>query len=127
MPEFTDEYFIKLTMDYDKRDDEIYPKWAVWCAKSNDRYFIDGANHHFYTHIRSDEEIVIERKKREIMEFMISQRPEIDKIPEDWIEYEMYIQDNLLNDSSLLDKEVLSYEDWKKLPKESEEESGIEE
>ena len=42
MVEYTDEYFINLTMDYDHRDDEIYPKWAVWCAKSNDRYYIDG-------------------------------------------------------------------------------------
>jgi len=125
MPEFTDEYFINLIMDYDKRDDTIYPKWAVWCAQSNDRYYIDGANHHFFTHIRTDEEIAEERKKREIMEFMISQRPEIDKIPEDWVEYEMYIQDNI-NTAFMQDISPLSYEEWKVLPKDSEEESEVE-
>lgn len=46
----SDEYFINLTMPFDKMDDEIYPKWAVWCALSEGKYCIKGKDGYFYTH-----------------------------------------------------------------------------
>lgn len=117
--EYTDEYFINLTMDYDHRDDNIYPKWAVWCAKSNDRYYIDGKDHHFYTHVRTDEEIAIERKKREIMEFSFSQREglepmEIDS-PEwkEFMDYEGYLHDLIRDDASILEVTPMTFVEWK--------------
>ena len=101
MTEFTDDYFINLTMDYDKRDDSIYPKWAVWCAKSNDKYYIDGKDGHFYTHVRTDEEIAEERRKRHIMEMIMRERieNEIDgneEKEESFRRYEEYLN-NLIN------------------------------
>jgi len=119
MVEFTDEYFINLTMDYDKRDDEIYPKWAVWCAKSNDRYYIDGKDGHFYTHERTDEEIAIERKKRELIEFVMEQRiqneplePESEKLKQ-FMEYEEYIR-TLEMDENFLEVKPKTFEEWNK-------------
>ena len=113
--QFTDDYFINLTMDYDKRNDEIYPKWAVWCAKSNDRYYIDGKDGHFYTHVRTDEEIAIERKHREIMEFLMSQECQFDEEghpTESWMKYERYIQDLMRDGEHALEIEPLTYEEW---------------
>ena len=40
MAEFTDDYFLNLTMKYDERIDDIYCRWALWCAKSNDKYYV---------------------------------------------------------------------------------------
>lgn len=101
MTEFTDDYFINLTMKYDERDDSIYPKWAVWCAKSNDKYYIDGKDGHFFTHVRTDEEIADERRKRHIMEMMMRERieNEIDgdeEKEESFRKYEEYLN-NLIN------------------------------
>ncbi len=112
MTEFTDEYFLNLTMDYDKRDDEIYPKWAVWCAKSDDKYYIDGKDGHFYTYVRSEEEIAIERKRREIMEFSMEQRFEA-KDDESFREYDMYIHDLIRDDKTILDVKPLTFKEWK--------------
>ena len=76
MAEFTDDYFLNLTMKYDERIDDIYCRWAVWCAKSNDKYYIDGKDGHFFTHVRTDEEIAEERRKRYIMEMIMRERIE---------------------------------------------------
>lgn len=114
MVDFSDEYFINLTMDYDHRDDEIYPKWAVWCAKSGDRYYIDGKDHHFFTHVRTDEEIVIERKKREVLEFGFKQREEIN--PEDeelFREYESYLHEGIFRNEDILAFVPKTFAEWK--------------
>lgn len=114
--QFTDEYFINLTMDYDKRDDDIYPKWAVWCAKSDDKYYIDGKDGHFYTHVRTNEEIAIEQKKRELMEFVMNQDRPVDEegnIAEDWMEYERYIHDLIMDEENILTAEAPMYKQWK--------------
>ena len=115
--EFTDEYFLNLTMDYDKRDDEIYPKWAVWCALSEDKYYIDGKDGHFYTHVRTEEEIAKERRDRELNEFLFSQRPEEES--EEWFKYELYIREKTFSED--LNEEVLPFEVWKETLKEVEE------
>lgn len=119
MTEYIDEYFINLTMDYDERIDDIYCRWAVWCAKSNDRYYIDGKDHHFYTHVRTDEEIAIERKKRELMEFCFSQRDGLELEPEtpafeEFMEYERYIHEHMFDDASILFFEPKTFIEWKK-------------
>lgn len=118
MAEFNDEYFINLTMDYDHRDDEIYPKWAVWCAKSNDKYYIDGKDHHFFTHVRTDEEIAIERKKREIMEFSFTQRDGLDLEPgteefEEFMRYETYLHEAAFKEKNILEFTPKTFEEWK--------------
>ncbi len=112
--QFTDDYFINLTMDYNKRDDAIYPKWAVWCALSEDRYYIDGKDGHFYTHVRTDEEIAIERKRREIFEFMMTQeRPgPDDENCESWMEYERYIHELTMDDKDILVAEPKTFIEW---------------
>ena len=114
--EYTDEFFINLTMDYDKRDDNIYPKWAVWCALSNDRYYIDGKDGHFYTHVRTDEEIAIERKRREIMELLMTQERPLDEQghpTEEWMDYERYVMDILGDVEHILEATVMTFEEWK--------------
>ena len=114
--EYTDEYFINLTMDYDKRDDNIYPKWAVWCAKSEDRYYIDGMNGHFFTHVRTDEEIAIERKKRELMEFLMNQeRPTNEEgyPTEEWMEYERYVNEIMFDEKHIMEANPKTFEEWK--------------
>lgn len=103
MTEFTDDYFINLTMDFDKRDDTIYPQWAVWCAKSGDRYYIDGKDGHFFTHVRTDDEIAEERRKRLIMNMILRERIEnhIDGDEEkeaSFKEYEEYLKNLLFTD-----------------------------
>lgn len=121
MTEFTDDYFINLTMKYDERDDSIYPKWAVWCAKSNDKYYIDGKDGHFFTHVRTDEEIAEERRKRHIMEMIMRERIENDIKEEDeesFREYENYLH-NLIETNSK--EPVKPYKVW--LKKEDSEES----
>lgn len=115
--QFTDEYFINLTMDYDKRDDSIYPKWAVWCALSNDKYYIDGKDGHFFTHRRTEEEIAIERKKREIMESLHTQERLVDEKghpTEEWIKYEDYVREIEMDKEHILEATVMSFEEWKK-------------
>lgn len=118
MVELTDEYFLNLTMDYDHRDDEIYPKWAVWCAKSDDKYYIDGKDHHFYTHVRTDEEIKVERKRRELMDFSMEQRHSVEDSKEevsqeDFREYERYIFENMHNEN-ILSFEPKTFAEWVK-------------
>ena len=113
--QFTDDYFINLTMDYDKRDDAIYPKWAVWCALSEDRYYIDGKDGHFYTHVRTDEEIAIERKRRELIEFVNEQDRELDNEghpTESWMEYERYMHELAMNTENILSVEPKTYVEW---------------
>lgn len=118
MVEFTDEYFLNLTMDYDHRDDEIYPKWAVWCAKSGDRYVIDGKDHHFYTRVRTDEEIALERKKRQLMEFSFSQRDGLELEPgtpefDEFMKYESYLHEAAFREEDLLHFEPKTFAEWK--------------
>lgn len=116
--QYTDEFFINLTMDYDHRDDTIYPKWAVWCAKSDDRYYIDGKDHHFYTHRRTDEEVMLEKKKRAIMDFCMHERMKLDPMDFDSEEfkkfqkYEDYINDNLFDESKIKDFNPMTYAQW---------------
>ena len=114
MTEFTDDYFINLTMKYDERDDSIYPKWAVWCAKSNDKYYIDGKDGHVFTHVRTDEEIAEERRKRHIMEMIMRERieNEIDgdeEKEESFRKYEEYLN-NLIETNSK--EPVIPYQVW---------------
>lgn len=117
--QYSDEFFIKLTMDYDHRDDEIYPKWAVWCAKSNDRYYIDGKDHHFYTHIRTNEEVAMEKKKRAIMDFCMHERMNLEPMEfgseefESFSKYESYIHENLFDNEKLKDFNPMPYAQWK--------------
>ncbi len=114
--QYTDEYFINLTMDYDKRDDNIYPLWAVWCAKSDDRYYIDGKDGHFYTHVRTDNEIAIERKRRELMETLHFENIPMDEEghpTEEWMEYERYVNDIMMDDEHILEATVMTFEEWK--------------
>ena len=113
--QYTDDFFINLTMDYDKRDDEIYCRWAVWCALSNDRYYIDGKDGHFYTHVRTDEEIAIERKRREINEMLMTQERPVDEEghpTESWMEYERYVNDIMMDATRVLTEPVLTFIEW---------------
>jgi len=113
--QFTDDYFINLTMDYDKRDDSIYPKWAVWCAQSDDKYYIDGKDGHFYTHVRTDREIAIEKKRREIIEFGMQQDVPHDEKgyrPDSYVEYDIYLRKLAMDDDKVLDANPLTYEEW---------------
>lgn len=115
--QYTDEFFINLTMDYDKRDDNIYPLWARWCALSEDRYYIDGKDGHFYTHKRTDREIAIERRRREIIEMVMTQdRPvnEDGQVDESWMEYERYVHEIEMDEEKLMNTTVLSYCNWLK-------------
>lgn len=119
--EYTDEFFINLTMDFDKRDDNIYPKWAVWCAKSEDRYYIDGIDGHFFTHARTDKEIAIERKKRELFEFILNQeRPEEEEghPNEEWMRYERYVDEFIRDEEHILEANPKTFEEWRQQPEE---------
>lgn len=114
--QFTDEYFINLTMDYDKRIDDIYCRWAVWCAKSNDRYYIDGKDGHFYTHVRTDNEIAIERKTRQIIEFSLSQEIPITEEghpTDEWMQYDTYIHEILMDKEHILEANPKTFAEWK--------------
>ena len=82
MTEFNDEYFLNLTMKYDERIDDIYCHWAVWCANSDDKYYIDGKDGHFYTHIRTPEEIAKEQMKRKVQDFIMQERMEAGEFDE---------------------------------------------
>ena len=115
--QYNDDFFINLTMEYDKRIDDIYCAWAVWCAKSDDRYFIDGKDGYFYTHVRTDEEIAIERKKRVNMEFVMKERddnqplePDTDKYNK-FLEYEEYVR-SLEMDEDFLEKTPKTFKEW---------------
>ena len=125
MTEFTDEYFINLTMKYDERDDEVYPKWAVWCAKSDDKYYIDGKDGHFFTHVRTEEEIAIERKMRELNNFVMEERFKANITPdsseEDREMFRKYEEQyrHPHDEKSILDITPISFEDWKKTLEES--------
>lgn len=117
--QYDDEFFINLTMEYDKRIDDIYSSWAVWCAKSEDKYYIDGKDGYFYTHVRTDEEIAIERKKRANMEFVMEQRnaneplePGTEKF-EKFMEYEEYVR-SLEMDEDFLEITPKTFEEWSK-------------
>lgn len=112
-----DNYFVNLIMPYDQRDDEIYPKWAVWCANSDDRYYIDGKDGHFYTHIRTDEEIEIERKRRGINEMSFSFDHK-DVNEDDIRSYEEYLHEGSM-DERIRDFNPLSFDEWKNQKEES--------
>ena len=116
---YDDDFFIHLTMEYDKRIDDIYSSWAVWCAKSEDRYFIDGKDGYFYTHVRTDDEIAIEKKKRANMDFVIEQRiaieplePGTDKFKK-FMDYEEYVR-SLEMDENFLEITPKTFEEWSK-------------
>lgn len=117
--QYDDDFFINLTMEYDKRIDDIYSSWAVWCAKSEDKYYIDGKDGYFYTHIRTDEEIAIERKKRANMEFVMEQRITNEPLEqgtekfEKFMEYEEYIR-SLEMDEDFLEITPKTFEEWSK-------------
>ena len=113
--QYTDDFFINLTMDYDKRDDTIYPKWAVWCALSEDRYYIDGKDGHFYTHVRTNEEIAVERKRREFLETVNRQERDLDKDghpTESWMDYERYMHELMMGDKDILNITPKTYVEW---------------
>ena len=110
--QFSDEYFTNLTMKYDERDDEIYPKWAVWCYNSNDKYFINGKNGYFYTQVRTDKEIEIERKHRVIDELIFTQNRE-GISEEDWRTYEEWIRNYTNSEEDLLEFIPITYKEWK--------------
>ena len=113
--QYNDDFFINLTMEYDKRIDDIYCAWAVWCAKSDDRYFIDGKDGYFYTHVRTDEEIAIERKRRELIEFINEQDRELDNEghpTESWMDYERYIHELAMSDQDILSITPKTYVEW---------------
>lgn len=117
MTEFNDEYFLNLTMKYDERNDEIYPKWAVWCAKSDDKYYIDGKDGHFYTHVRTDKEIAIEKKKREILDMRSAIDIRLDENGHptgDWMEYERYLHELIMDEEKILDIVPMKFDEWKK-------------
>lgn len=116
--EFNDEYFLNLTMKYDERNDDIYPKWAMWCANSEDKYYIDGKDGYFYTHIRTPEEIAKERKRREIQELIIT-KDMIEGEDDLKQQYEDYLRDIMFNEEQLLEITPLPYEEWKNQSKES--------
>lgn len=117
MTEFTDEYFINLTMKYDERDDTIYPKWAVWCAKSDDKYYIDGKDGHFFTHVRTDEEVNIEKTKHKLMEKIMIERIALDSTEaseEDRKLFEQYEEQysHLIHENALT-VTFKTFEEWK--------------
>lgn len=118
MTEFTDEYFINLTMKYDERNDEIYPKWAVWCAKSDDKYYIDGKDGHFFTHVRTDEEIAEEQAKRRLMELVMDERFAFDETNPSETERRLFgfyeEAMNLHHDAKATDFVFIPFEEWKK-------------
>lgn len=115
---YSDNYFLNLTMDFDKRDDDIYPKWAIWCANSNGKYTIDGKDGHFYTRIRTDEEIEIERKINLSHEMLFSyNRTNVSK--EKQQEYENYIHEYCRDKEKLLNTDLLDYDEWKTNKKQS--------
>ena len=116
--EFNDEYFLNLTMKYDERNDDIYPKWAMWCANSEDKYYIDGKDGYFYTHIRTPEEIAKERKRHEIQELIIT-KDMIEGEDDLKQQYEDYLRDIMFNEEQLLEITPLPYEEWKNQSKES--------
>ena len=114
MTEFTDDYFRNLTMDFDNRDDEIYPQWALWCEKSNGKYFIDGKDGYFYTHERTQNEMEEENRHNTIMSFLMCQRPETDEngnLTTDWTDYETYIHNFSDSDEPL--ENILDFNKWK--------------
>ena len=47
---FSDDWFIQLVMPFNKYDEDIYAKWAIWCALSGNKYCIDAKDEYFYTH-----------------------------------------------------------------------------
>ena len=116
--ELTDEYFLHLIMKYDERDDNIYPKWAIWCAQSEDKYYIDGKDGAFYTHVRTEKEIALERKKHEIENLIFSQ-DFIELTEKNKEKYEEYLRNLLFDEEHLLEVIPLSYEKWKNQSKES--------
>ena len=118
MTEFTDDYFLNLTMKYDERNDEIYPRWAVWCAKSDDKYYIDGKDGHFFTHVRTEEEIAEEKAKRNLREMIMRERIAFDETNPTETEkrlFGFYEQSfDLRPDVKATEVEFVTFEDWKK-------------
>lgn len=116
---YDDDFFINLKMKYEERDDTIYPLWAVWCNKSEDKYYIDGKDGYFYTHVRTDEEIAIERKKRANMDFIMEQRIAIEPLEpgtekfEKFMDYEEYVR-SLEMDENFLEITPKTFEEWSK-------------
>ena len=109
---FMDDFFINLTMDWDNRDDEIYPKWAAWCAKSEGRYRISSKDGHFFTEERDENQIAIEEKRIEMTNFLVSQ--EIRDDDPLWLEYNSTMQDNINDNEKLLTMIPITYEEWLK-------------
>lgn len=119
MTEFNDEYFINLTMKYDERDDEIYPKWAVWCAKSDYKYYIDGKDGHFYTHVRTDEEINKEKAKDHMRDSVMNERMKLDMSEPSEEEMDLFrlYEESMLSFEREMEENVvrfIPFEQWKK-------------
>lgn len=118
MTEFTDEYFINLTMKYDERDDTIYPQWARWCYLSDDKYYIDGKDGYFFTHKRTEDEIVEEKAKKKLYEKVMKERMKIDReevSSEDRELFDKY-EEQFLNfhpELKVSEIQFVTFEEWK--------------
>jgi hypothetical protein len=105
-------------MKYDERDDEIYPKWAVWCAKSDDKYYIDGKDGHFFTHVRTEEEIADEQAKRRLFDLVMNERFVFDETNPTETERRLFSfyeeAMNLHPDAKATEIVFIPFEEWKK-------------
>jgi len=107
---FDDNYFINLTMKHNKKDPELYAQWALWCDQSNEKYFIDSKNDYFYTHVRTLDEINLEKQKHTIMELLNSQK-KIHCKDFAWSMYERYLYSLLLQQD--INNNPMYFLDWK--------------
>lgn len=108
-----DKFFIQLTMDINNKDDDLYQKWALWCAKSNGKYTIsvkDGTK--FYTVIKTNEEIELDNLRTEYNTFLCIQNCE-HKITKKYQEYQHWFIENILDDEKILQFTPLTFEEWK--------------
>lgn len=88
MSEHTEEFFKTLTMKLSEKDDALYSEWALWCAKSNLKYYIDGRSENgeivFFTYERTAPEIQTMKHLENLREFIKQLDPE-DPIDEEYI------------------------------------------
>ena len=108
----TDDFFINLTMSVDKRDDLLYPKWAIWCAKSGDKYYIDVKDGYFFTNKRNNTQIAIKRKRNSLDEFLMRQEYDNDAEMKMRNEYESYVNEMITDDEKILEANPMTYKEW---------------